>query len=122
MHTGGVCPSLIAAELSGLLYIFPSFFFFREIKEPNCSLGSLRDPLFTALVFLLVLNPPPIYEAFLCGCVTRFEASGEAERGSERRFVFAGLCVLLCAHISQPASQLDLSLASPALSVMRGLP
>ena len=80
------------------------------------SMASLRLPSVVPS-FLLVLNPPLIYEAFQCGCVTRFEA----ERGSERRFVFAGFCVLLCAHFSQLASQSDLCLASPALAVMRGL-
>lgn len=95
--------------------LFPSVFsFFWDIKQPSC----FPPPSPRFCPFLLVLNPDPIYEAFLCGCVTWFEA----ERGSERRFVFAGFCVLLCAHISQLASQLDLSLASQALSVMRGLP
>lgn len=35
--------------------------------------------------FLLVLNLSPIYEAFLCGCVTRFEANRERAIETERQ-------------------------------------
>ncbi len=75
-----------------------------NIKEPNntrCFYGSLCDPLF---YYSFLFRLCPIYEAFLCGCVTWFEAN-ETDRERERereRLVPAGFHVLLCAHISQP--------------------
>lgn len=63
--------------------------FYTDVRGPNntlCCYGSFRDPLFTVLFFTLVLNLSLIYEAFLCGCVTRFEANREKpnERESAR--------------------------------------